>query len=136
MTIWQNVILQTSLWQFVKFTFTDLGPAFASWARNWYWSLPRKSLIVTPPYEGAPPYPLFIWKGRPPINPEKGTPHLHGGRGYIPCNCNMLKTTETSLKWSRSVLTMSSSVLYLWYVISIVHIYYIYVCVHMYLLII
>ena len=36
------MILQTFLWHFVKFTFTDLGPAPASWARNWYWSPSRE----------------------------------------------------------------------------------------------
>ena len=36
------MIVQTSLWQFVKFIFTDLGRPFANWARNWYWSPPRE----------------------------------------------------------------------------------------------
>ena len=36
------MIVQTSLWQFVKFTFTDLGLPFANWARNWYWSPPKE----------------------------------------------------------------------------------------------
>ena len=73
--------LQIFLWQFVKFTFTDLGPAFAKWAKNWYWSPPGKSLIVTPPYKEVPP--LSIWKSRPTTGPEKWTlPHLHGERRY------------------------------------------------------
>ena len=68
------MILQTSLWQFAQFTFTNLGPAFANWTRNWYWSLPGKSLIVIPSIWRSPPTahrkrqtPHWPWKMNPPI---------------------------------------------------------------------
>ena len=66
------MIVQTSLWQFVKFTFTDLGRPFANWARNWYWSPPREipSFVSYDAYlhmKKYPPPPMSIWKGRPPL---------------------------------------------------------------------
>ena len=61
------MILQTSLWQFVKFTFTDLGPAFANWARNWYWSPHRKIPNCDSP----------DMKGSPIVHMKMQTPHWH-----------------------------------------------------------
>ena len=65
------MILQTSLWQFVNFTCTVFSPAFASWARNWYWSLPGKFLLVTPP----------IWRSAPIVHGGGGG-GVRGERGY------------------------------------------------------
>ena len=81
------MILQTSLWQFVNFTCTVLSPACANWARNWYWSLPGKFLLVTPPIWRSPPIvhmkrqtPHWPWKMKPPSSSWGG--EGGGGRGY------------------------------------------------------
>ena len=67
------MILQTYLWQFVRFTFTDLGPALANWARNSYWSSSREIPNCDSPHMKESPHcpyekthPLAL-KNEPPI---------------------------------------------------------------------
>ena len=78
------MILQSSLLQFVKFTFIDLvlhlpiGPEIGTGVPAW------KSLIVTPPHmrhRNESPHCLYEYED--PHWPWKITPaHLHGGGGY------------------------------------------------------
>ena len=75
------MILQTSLWQFVKFTCTDLGPAFANWARNWYWSPHREIPNCDSPHMKESPHCSYE-KADHPLALKNELANLYGARGY------------------------------------------------------